>query len=157
MVSRFRPVEIEIDFEDRAYGLGETIELEVTLVPGRDVDVRLGRVDLVCEVRYTESFTVEVPLPGYQGSGYAVSSVSRQQNKKHEDTYVHGSVAFLTDTHLQSGRVHTYNSMLEISPEPPPHTGPQQEEAKVKWTLAATVDVVQGRDPKARRPVRVNL
>ena len=157
MVTRLRPVEIEMDFEDRAYGLGKTIGLAVTLVPGRDVAVRQGRVDLVCEVRYTESFTVEVPLPGSQGSGYAVSSVSRQQNKKHEDTYVHSSVAFLNDTQLQSGRVQTYNSMLEISPEPPPHTGPQQEEAKVKWTLVASVDVVQGRDAKTRRAVRVNL
>ena len=118
MVTRLRPVEIEMDFEDRAYGLGKTIGLAVTLVPGRDVAVRQGRVDLVCEVRYTESFTVEVPLPGSQGSGYAVSSVSRQKNKKHRDTYVHSSVAFLNDTQLQSGRVQTYNSMLEISPEP---------------------------------------
>ena len=156
IVSRLRLVKIGLDFQDRAYRLGETINLTLDLVPGRDVEVREGRVDLVCEVRYTESFTVDVPLLGSQGSGYAVSTVSKQENRKHKDTYVHSTVAFLSDARLQSGRAQTYSSSLVISPEPPPNTGPQQE-AKVKWTLVASADVVQGRDPRAQRAVKVVL
>ena len=157
MVSRLRPPKIGLDFDDRAYRLGETINLTITLDPGRDVEVKEGRVDLVCEVRYTESFTVDIPLAGSQGSGYAVSSVPSKQHKKHKDTHVHSSVAFLNDTRLQSGRAHTYNSRLEIGPEPPPNTGPEYKDAKVKWTLVASADVVQGRDPKSRRAVQMVL
>ena len=150
MVSRLRPLTIRLDFDDRAYWPGDTIDLTVTLDAGRDVDVRAGRVDLVCEVRYTESFTEDVPLVGSQGSGYPVSSVPSAQHKRHKDTRVHSSVAFLNDTRLASGRATTHNSRLKIDPEPPPHTGPEYKDAKVKWTLVATADVVAGRDAITR-------
>ena len=157
MVSRLRPLNMELDFEDRPYGLGETINLRVTLVPGRDVDVREGRVDLVCEERWTETYTVMVSTRFGGGTRGAASSVPKVSSKQHRETYVHSSVAFLSDTRLESGGARTYNSRLEISPEPPAHTGPQREQAKVKWTLVASADVARGRDPKVRRPVKVNL
>ena len=156
MVSRLRPLDMELDFEDRPYGLGETIKLTVTLVPGRDIDVREGRVDLVCEERWTETYTVMVSTR-FGGLTSGAASVPKQSSKQHKESYVHSSVAFLSETRLESGRARTYNSRLEIGPEPPAHTGPQREQAKVKWTLVASADIVRGRDPKTRRPVKLNL
>ena len=43
MISRLRPLEIELSFEDRTYRLGDSIDLEVALSPRRDCLVREGR------------------------------------------------------------------------------------------------------------------
>mgnify|MGYP001232824560 CR=1 FL=1 len=54
MVYRLRPLELSFEFEDRSYRLGETVRLTVELTPSTDVQVREGRVDLVCEQRYVQ-------------------------------------------------------------------------------------------------------
>ncbi len=58
MLSRLFPLGVKISFEDRVYKLGETIDITVELSPRRDMEVREGRVDLVCEESYQETFTV---------------------------------------------------------------------------------------------------
>ncbi len=49
MSSRLFPLGVKVSFEDRVYGLGETINLALELSPKRDMQAREGRVDLVCE------------------------------------------------------------------------------------------------------------
>ena len=51
VISRLRPLGVNLDFGDQSYMLGGTIDISVELNPRRDVEVREGRVDLVCEVR----------------------------------------------------------------------------------------------------------
>ncbi len=54
MVSRLRPIDISITFEDRAYQLGETIRVDVEVTPHMDVTVREAHMEIVCLARYTE-------------------------------------------------------------------------------------------------------
>ena len=49
MVYKLKSLELGLDFEDRGYKLGDTINVRVNLTPNGDVDVREARVDLVCE------------------------------------------------------------------------------------------------------------
>ena len=51
MVYRLLPLDLEFDFEDRAYKLGETIRVSVDMTPKADVHIREARVDLVCQER----------------------------------------------------------------------------------------------------------
>ena len=53
MVYKLKPLELSLDFEDRDYELGETVDVQVTLTPNGPVDVREARVDLVCEECYS--------------------------------------------------------------------------------------------------------
>lgn len=55
MVYKFKPLELSLDFEDRDYELGDTVDVQVDLVPNGDVHVREARIDLVCEQRYTRN------------------------------------------------------------------------------------------------------
>ena len=57
MVYKLKPLELTLEFEDRIYELGDTIDIELSLAPNGDVDVREGRVDLVCEEVYTSAET----------------------------------------------------------------------------------------------------
>ena len=71
MVSRLRPLDLAISFEERTYELGETIDLTFELTPHRDCHIREGRVDLMVEERWTEksTFTVEVPIMQRSSTG----------------------------------------------------------------------------------------
>ena len=160
MVSRLFPLGVKLNFEDRPYKLGETINLTIQLDPRGDTEVREGRVDLVCEERWREVFTVMVRPRGSWGgrstagaTGILLPRVPRQVTQTHREAYVHSSVVFLAEAQLQSGTTGRYNARLEIQPEPPPHA----EQGAVSWRLVATVDVAHARDIKARRSVKVAL
>ena len=154
MLRRLFPLGVKVSFEDRGYGLGEAINLTVELSPRRDMEVREGRVDLVCEESWTVRSTVMVPV-SRRGGGHLAQAhaprVPKQVHKEYRETFVHSRVVFLKDTQLASGRTGSYNAKLEIKPEPPPHA----REGKVGWRLVTTVDVSGARDITARRPVKV--
>ena len=82
MLSRLLPLGIKVNFEDRPYKLGETVNLTLELSPRREIEVREGRVDLVCGMRYTQVVTVmkrRGPLnPGAKRPGHGFFSVPRQ-------------------------------------------------------------------------------
>ena len=55
MVNRLRPLSMKLAFDRRPYELGETIDVSLDLSPKGDVDVREGRVELKCDMHYTEA------------------------------------------------------------------------------------------------------
>ena len=157
VTSRLRPLDVKLIFEDRPYKLGETIDLTAELDARSDVEVREGRVDLVCEERWKEIYTVMVPvarpLSSERGAVYVPPKVPKQVTKEFRETYVHSSVVFLQDTRLDSTTRGSYRASLEIEPEIPPHAA----EATVRWKLVAAIDVTRARDIKTRRAVQVTV
>ena len=154
MVTRLFPLNVKVSFEDRPYKLGETINLTVELSPRRDMEIREGRVDLVCEEVWREVFTVMMPVRGH--SPYArehAPSVPQQRTNTHREAFVHSSVVFLENAQLRSGVAASYNLRLDIDTEPPPHA----DKATLSWRLKTTVDVAGARDITARRLVKVSL
>ncbi len=152
MLSRLFPVGVKIAFEDRPYRLGETVNISVELESRRDQEVREGRIDLVCQERWTEVHTVRVQvnrprIGSAVGAPEPTITVPKRVTESHREAYVHSSVVFLKDGRLQSGRVFRHNATLLILPEPPPHG----DEARLSWRLVATVDLAGARDIKARR------
>ena len=163
MVSRLRPLSVEVAFQDRTYNLGETIDLAIELRPNRDCDVRQGRVDLVLEERWTERATFSMEKPIYQrtvsgvyGGGSAVQigteTVTKQVNKDHKETSVRSTVEFLEDAHLTSARPVTRNVRLAIQTDLPSHAA----EGKTTWWLQTVIDVAGARDVTQRRRVKVS-
>ena len=159
MVTRLRPLDLKLIFEDRPYRLGETINLRVELKVRGDVLVREGRVDLVCEGRWTETYTVMVPVSGPIGRaergeiGQLAPRIPKHITKERRETNAHSAIVFIKDKRLYSGAQDRYNARLKIRPEPPSHAS----EATLKWTLVAAVDVARARDIKTRRPIKVVL
>ena len=61
MLYQLRPLQLSLEFESRAYKLGETIEVVVEMRPSTNIQVRGGRVDLVCEERYNQRESYPTP------------------------------------------------------------------------------------------------
>ncbi len=161
MISRIRPLNLNVTFEDRPYKLGETVNLVVELDARGDAEVREGRVDLVCEERYTEVYVRQFPASHGlaargsmgQSSSVRIPGYSKQVTERHRDTYVHSSVTFLKDTRLQSGTPVVLNVKLEVGPEAPPHA----TKGTVKWELVTSVDVAKARDVTKKHAIKVAL
>jgi len=163
MVYKLRPMEVSFEFEDREYRLGDTIQVDVELAPNAEVSVREARVDLICEERYVENYSVSSPgLYSNPGVGSPRAQISNQVVREEKETYVHSTQVFLSDSKLSAGASVQYQARLDIQPTPPVHADDARELQKdadrswtFKWTLVMTVDVVRGRNPKRQRIVKV--
>ena len=162
MVSRFRPLDVKFVFEDRPYKLGETIEIEVELNARCDVEVREGRIDLMCEEHYKQTFSVAVTRStggGLRGGGPPITiKENRQVTHTRDESYPHSSAIFLSEARLRSGETNRHKVRLMIGPEPPQHMSDATvTEAKVSWALEAVFDVAQARDVTDSQQVQVTL
>lgn len=161
MLNRILPLELSLEFEPRAYTLGETIDVVVEMLPSADVRVRGGRLDLVCEEHYTQSGVSFVPdfYAGMNPSG----QTSHVANDRKEQ-FVHSTVQFMEETRLTGGTAATRRVSLAMGTEPPPHFEESlalERDASSAWTfnwsLLATVDVARGRDAQVEREVKITL
>ena len=169
MVYKLKPLELALEFEDRIYELGDTIDIELSLAPNGDVEVREGRVDLLCEEVYSTS---QAGIVGITGDAMQGGNVFKSTDyvpmsswvSQRTDSYVHSGVVFLTDTTLRPGSSGTYSAKLQIQSQPPKHLDEARDLHRdaesswsFKWRLMASVDIVRGRNPKRQRTVKVSL
>ena len=156
LLGLFSPLSIRVDLEERPYKLGEVIEFRLELKPRGKVEVREGRIDLVCEENYIET-TFEV-MPDLTGGSHGttignssvpLARVPKRITKKHRNRFVHSSVVFLANTRLSAGL--TSEARLLIRPEAPAHAS----DGKVKWTLEITADLAGSRDITQKKPITV--
>ena len=154
----FSPLKLRVLFEERAYKLGEAIDFMVELKPRGNVEMREGRIDLVCEENYVET-TVET-MPSLTGgshrtaignSSVPLGGVPKRITKKHRNRFVHSSVVFLTDAHLRAGLASDHPVRLSILPEVPSHAG----DGNVKWTLEITADLAGSRDITQKKSITI--
>ena len=155
----FSPMIVSLEFEDRSYKLGESIEVTVELTPRRHVDVKEGRVELVCEERYTETFDRMVaprPAAGIlttKGRPEPAIMVPKREVREHVARGVHSSVVAFEDARLDRGRAYTFSARLEVQPVPPTHA----RGGSVTWTLIGALDTPAGRIVSEPRPVAIAL
>ena len=175
MVSLLRPLDLELGFEDRAYELGETVNITVDLAPRTNVLIREGRIDLVCEERYQQSYKAPVlrerrhiakprvmgilkwtmgpPRGTVNDPAYFFTEDVTKNRKK---SYAHSSVTFCSNVQLGSGTTNSYTAKLAIRPEPPQHMlDGTATKGTVIWMLVATIDVAWARDISKRLGVKV--
>lgn len=162
MLHRILPLEMSLQFDERAYTLGETIEAVVEMQPSADIQVRSGRIDLVCEERYIqrgESF-----VPDFYGNTFTYSGQTSHVAQERKEQFVHSTVQFMEETSLHGGATASRRASLVVGTTPPPHFEESlalERDASsawtFKWTLLATVDVARGRDAQVEREVTVTL
>lgn len=162
MVSRLRPLVVNFFFENRTYKLGETIDIALQLKANGDIDVREGRVDLMCEERYKQTFTVSVTKSssgGMRGGGPPIiSKENRQVTHSRKESYPHSTAVFLSEARLSSGTTSKHRVKLVIGSEYPQHmSDPTATEAEVSWALVAAFDVAKARDITKRHRVELTL
>ena len=162
MVSRLKPIDIAISFRDRAYRLGETIPVDVSLTPCINVTVREARMKLVCRARYTEIGQRQqfagiargdtgTPVPERFGSDLTSASLET------ESAFTYSGPTLVKDLRLSTGSPNTRRVRLDIPSELPEIVagfGPRSR-AKTGWSIVVSVNVAGARD--VSESVSVNI
>lgn len=154
---------LDIDFADREYELGGSIDVSIIVTPDRDTTIRSAQVDLVCNQTYTHHSSWEGATPP-RVSGRGTYPVAGREVDQRTESYVHSTVTTLKDTLLRAGVTETRRVDLGINPSPPKRWDQAVEAHRnaaaawsFAWTLAVSMDVARGRDIKVEREVRIKL
>ena len=163
MVSRLRPTDITITFEDRPYQLGETIRVDVELIPRVDVTVREARVSLVCLAPFTEIGSRQQFAGIARGDtgihvmeSFGSDRTSGSRESEYTETYK--GPTFLHGRKLSEGIPSRDSVRLNVPAELPENVsgfGPRTR-AKMEWTIVVSVDVAGSRDVSESLPVNVS-
>ena len=163
MVSRLRPIDISITFEDRAYQLGETIRVDVEVTPHMDVTVREAHMEIVCLARYTEIgqrqqylglARGDTGLPVSERFGSDLTSASLES----ESAFTYPGPTFVKELRLSTGSPNRHRLTLDVPAELPENVsgfGPRSR-AKTDWSIVVSVNVAGARDVSESVPVNIS-
>ena len=135
MLHRILPLELSLEFEPRAYMLGETIDAVVEIRPSANVQVRSGRLDLVCEEHYIQRGVSFVP-DFY--SGMTPSGQTSHVAQERKEQFVHSTIQFMEETRLPREATTSRRVSLAVGTELPPHFEESlalERDASSAWTL----------------------
>lgn len=163
MVSRLRPVDIAISFDDRTYQLGETIRVDVEVTPRADVTVREGHIELVCLARFTEVGRRQQYTGIARGDTgihviepYGTDQTSGSRESEHTETY--RGPTFIYGRDLSEGVPSKRTLRFDIPAELPENVlgyGPRTR-AKMEWSIVVSMDVAGARDVTESVPVDIS-
>jgi hypothetical protein len=140
------PLRIDVSLEERAYKLGETMRLTVELSSKKDVEVIEGRVDLMCEEEWAETYIKPDPMGRAagmirRGQELPGPAVPTREVKVHKKSFAHSTAELPTDLHVRPEFPSRHDLRLEIDVERPPHAGG----GTLSWTVVTTVETSEGR------------
>jgi len=153
---------IRLDFERRAYRLGESLDLVVEIISNRDMHISEGILDLLHECRYVESNRIMVPDHTANRMYFRGSMAGRQPMKimvpkrvteTFQDRFLHSSVDFLDKIELSEKESKKFNARIDIQPDTPPHYG----EGETKWILEVVLVLPNGREVRKEEEVLISL
>ena len=165
MVHRLDPLDLGLDFNDRSYRLGETIDVRVEITAKGRIAIREAGVELLCDQTFAETYTISGPGRYSNTAGTAPRpDISSRVGDERLESYVHSRTAFLSDLTLESGESRSLDVRLPIDPSPPRRLDDARaldDDAARSWSfgwrLVVSVDVAGGRDAKLERDVKVRV
>jgi len=160
-LSRLRPLDIEVSFDDKPYHLGRPVDIRMEIAPRRDCQVREARIDLMVEEAWTEQSTLTVEKPVFVeaavGQGSAVMrqtgtvTETKTVTKNYKETTAHSSLVFQEDVYLSVEKPVQYDLRLDIDSAPPTNAS----DAKRSWWLQTVIDIAGARDIKPRHKINI--
>ena len=165
MLNRLDPLDLDLDFNDRTYRLGEVVAVRVEIVPKGRVTIRKAGVELLCDQKFAESYTVSGPgLYSNPGVASPRPDIPNQVGSERVESYAHSRTDFLSDVTLEAGEQRAVDVRLPIGTAPPRRLDDARaldDDAARSWSfdwrLVVLVDVAGGRDAKLEREIKVRV
>jgi hypothetical protein len=150
------PLTIDVSLEDRSYELGETIRISVELSSIKDVEVAGGRVDLMCEEKWAETYVKPESMGRSagmirRGQELPGPSVPVREVKEFKKTFAQSTAEISKGLRVHPETPSRFDLRLDIDIERPPHAGG----GTLTWSLVTTIETAQGRTVTDSREVTV--
>ena len=152
------PIWITVVFEDRPYELGERISIDVELSSRKEIGVAEGRVSLVCEESWADTWVKHESMGRFggmvkRGGEMQGPPVPQRVVKKFIESFDHSEASFAKGITVRPNTPERHGVSLEIDAEAPPHAGG----GTLAWTLVTTVETSGGRRVTDTRAVTVTV
>ncbi len=165
MVHRLDPLDLGLDFDDRSYRLGETIAVRVEMTAKGRIAIRNASLELVCDQKFAESYTVSGPgLYANTTGSVPRPDITSQVGSERIESYPHSMASLMSDVTLEPGEQRAVDARLAIAASPPRRLkdsseleGDAARSWSFSWRLVVSVDVAGGRDASVERDVKVRV
>ena len=143
------PLRLEISPGEGPFALGGELSASVELRSKRDVVVEEGRVDLVCNERWAETWIKPEPMGRSagmlrRGAEMAGPTAPKREVKEFKDSFVHSTASFAEGLRVMPSAVERLNVRLQIGKDWPPHA----KGGTLTWSLVVVVRTPRGREVK---------
>jgi hypothetical protein len=150
------PLTIDVSLEDRSYKLGETMRVTVELSSKKDVDVAGGRVDLMCEEKWAETYIKPESMGRAagmirRGQELPGPSVPVREVKEFKKAFAQSTAEISKGLRVRRESPTRLDLRLDIDIERPPHAGG----GTLTWSLVTTIETAQGRTVTDTREVTI--
>ncbi len=168
MVFNLDPLDIDLDFEQRKYRLGDTIEATVTFIPSGNIEVRGASLSLMGQVRRTKITPGRALDFGdaQRDTGLVMRVPTEDLSNQTVSTEEFYTTGIVLGRSWRKDEVSRYDVALRLDPKLSKLQSLAREAKDLRrdanrgisiesWWLEARADVVLGPDAIARREIQV--
>ena len=150
------PLRLQVSLDERPYRLGDELSVVVEVRSRRDAVVEEGRVDLVCDERWAETWIKPEPMgrsAGMIGRGTQLAGPTAPKRvvKEFTDSFVHSTSVFGEGLRVRPDTVERLNVRLQIAKDWPPHA----KGGTLLWSLVVLLRPPRGREVKEFHEVEI--
>lgn len=150
------PLRLQFSLDEGPYTLGGELSVVVEVRSKRDAVVEEGRVDLVCDERWAETWIKHEPMgrsAGMIGRGTQLAgpTAPKREVKEFTDSFVHSTAVFGEGLRIRADTVQRLNVRLRISKDWPPHA----KGGTLSWSLVVIARTPRGREVKEVREIEI--
>jgi hypothetical protein len=150
------PLRLQFILDQGPHTLGGELSVAVEVSSRRDAVVEEGRVDLVCDERWAETWIKPEPMgrsAGMIGRGTQLAgpTAPKREVKEFTDSFVHSTGVFGEGLRVRPDTVERLNVRLQIGREWPPHA----KGGTLSWSLVVLLRTPRGREVKEVHEVEI--
>ena len=150
------PLRLQFSLDAGPYTLGGELSVVAEVRSKRDAVVEEGRVDLVCDERWAETWIKHEPMgrsAGMIGRGTQLAgpTAPKREVKEFTDSFVHSTAVFGEGLRIRADTVQRLNVRLRISKDWPPHA----KGGTLSWSLVVIARTPRGREVKEVREIEI--
>jgi hypothetical protein len=150
------PLRLQFSVDDGPYTLGDEMSVAVEVSSKRDAVVEEGRVDLVCEERWAETWIKPEPMgrsAGMIGRGTQLAgpTAPKREVKEFTESFVHSTAVFGEGLKVRPDTIERLNIRLQIAKDWPPHA----KGGTLSWSLVVVARTPRGRGVQGVREIEI--
>ena len=150
------PLLLEAAPDQGPHALGDELSVAVELRARRDAVVEEGRVDLVCNERWAETWIKPEPMGRSagmlkRGAELAGPTAPKREVKEFKDSFVQSTATFAEGLKVRPDTVERLSVRLQIGKDWPPHA----KGGTLTWSLVVTARTHRGREVKEVHEIEV--
>lgn len=150
------PLRLQATPDRGPHALDDEFSVAVELRARRDAVVGEGRVELVCNERWAETWIKPEPMGRSagmlkRGAELAGPTAPKREVKEFKDSFVHSAVVFAEGLRVRPGTVERLIVKLRIGKDWPPHA----KGGTLTWNLVVIVRTPRGREIKDAHEIEI--